>query len=161
VHQDGHHLEQAWLTFAWPAGILLGVAVYFKGFVAADRFVVLPGVRQVHQWLLHKMYFDELYGALFVGVALFFARLAGWFDRYVIDGAVNLSAWTTGRLSQAVGWHDRRIVDGAVTGVGQMAWDLGSLARAPQTGRVRVYVTALMLVVVIGLAITVAVVMWK
>jgi NADH:ubiquinone oxidoreductase subunit 5 (subunit L)/multisubunit Na+/H+ antiporter MnhA subunit len=161
VHQDGHQLEQAWLTFAWPVGILLGVVVYARGLAAADRLAALPGVRQVHAWLVHKMYFDELYTAMFVGVALFFARLAGWFDRHVVDGAVNLSAWATGRLSRTVGWYDRCVVDGAVAGVGQMAWDLGALSRSPQTGRVRVYVTALMFVVVIGLAATVVVVMWR
>jgi NADH-quinone oxidoreductase subunit L len=102
-----------------------------------------------------------LYGLVFAGTTLFLVRLAGWFDRYVLDGIVNLVAATTARVSRVIGWGDDRVIDGAVTGASQVVWELGIAARAPQTGRIRVYVTALMLVVVIGVAVTVGVMMWR
>ncbi len=57
---------------------------------AAERF------GGVYKFLVHKWYFDELYGAVFVRPCLAFARLCREFDTRVIDGLVNGSAALTG-----------------------------------------------------------------
>ena len=42
----------------------------------------------VHRWLYRRMYFDELYHAVFVGIMMGLSRLSAWFDRHVVDGLV-------------------------------------------------------------------------
>ena len=44
------------------------------------------------------------------------------------------------------------VVDGAVNGMAVLSQDLGAAVRAPQTGRIRMYVTVLMIAVTLGLA---------
>ncbi|HEX8914127.1 MAG TPA: hypothetical protein VF796_17395, partial [Humisphaera sp.] len=143
--------------WAWVPGALLALALYLRGFATTDGLMRLAPLRAVHAWLYRQMYFDELYAVLFVRPVVFLASLCGWFDRQVVDATVNAAANSTAALSRGVGWHDAKVVDGAAVGVGQLAWQLGSASRAPQTGRLRFYVTALLGAVVIGLAITVAI----
>ena len=161
AHVAGRHLEHAWLRWAWPAGLLTGVLLYLNGFSVAARALRVPPVRWLHGWLANKLYFDELYHVAIVGPVLFLARLGGWFDRVAVDGVVNGVAGVTAAVSRAAGWADRQVVDGAAGGVGQLALDLGTAARAPQTGRVRFYVATLMAAVVVGLAVTVGVMLWN
>jgi hypothetical protein len=80
------------------------------------------------------------------------SRFSAWFDRNVVDGLVNLAAGTVRRGSDLIGAHDKYVVDGAVNGVGKLTYDLGAAVRNPSTGRVRLYVTALMVAVALGLA---------
>jgi len=49
----------------------------------------------------------------------------------------------TRRLARVTGWFDNQLVDGAVLGVAIVAGRAGEAARAPQTGRIRGYVTLL------------------
>jgi hypothetical protein len=65
---------------------------------------------------------------------------------------VNLAGWTVKRGSEIAGLNDRYVVDGAVNGAADLAQGLGAVVRAPQTGRVRMYVTVLMIAVGLGLA---------
>ena len=80
------------------------------------------------------------------------AALSAAFDRYVVDGVVNGVAWLTRQASVGVGLHDRYVIDGAVNGAGNLAHSIGAAARTPQTGRIRMYVTVLMIAVALGLA---------
>jgi NADH-quinone oxidoreductase subunit L len=99
------------------------------------------------------MYFDELYMAALVGpVYKGAARLAGLFDSAVVDGIVNGAAWLVGRASRLAGLTDEHVVDAAVSGVAELTQGIGAAARAPQTGRIRLYVTLLMGIVALGLA---------
>ncbi|QOV89657.1 NADH-quinone oxidoreductase subunit L [Humisphaera borealis] len=154
-------LESRAAGWAWAIGIIVALVLYRLCPHWASRLSRIPPVSWIHAWLKHAMYFDELYDILFVRPIRFMASFAGWLDRTLVDGTVNLVASSTIRLSRVVGWHDRRIVDGAVSGVAQAAWEIGVAARMPQTGRIRFYVSALMLVIVIGLAVTVAVMMLR
>ena len=56
------------------------------------------------------------------------------------------------QASVVAGLNDKYVVDGAVNGVATLAQDLGAAVRAPQTGRIRMYVTVLMVAVALGLA---------
>jgi NADH-quinone oxidoreductase subunit L len=51
---------------------------------------------------------DRSFETIYRRLVLVFARGVGWFDRYVIDGLMNLSAWATIRLGQRL----RRIQTG-------------------------------------------------
>lgn len=62
----------------------------------AQRFRVLYGLSY------HRLFIDQIYSALFVWPLWLLARLSYWFDRYVIDGLVNLfgriPVWTGSAL---------------------------------------------------------------
>jgi len=93
----------------------------------------------IHSFLVHKWYFDELYGFLFVRPTLALARLASEFDRRVIDGVVNGSASLTVLMSRMEEIFDRRGVDSMVKGVARLVYVTGDWGRGIQTGRVRNY----------------------
>ena len=99
----------------------------------AERF---PGL---HAFLVHKWYFDELYNAALVRPTLALARLASNFDRWIIDGIVNGSAFVTGRLSRLEGVFDNIAVDGLVNWTARGVYLAGDWSRGIQTGRLRNY----------------------
>ncbi|HEX5148732.1 MAG TPA: hypothetical protein VFW02_06600, partial [Candidatus Limnocylindrales bacterium] len=91
------------------------------------------------------------------GATRFFYRASlntWWFDDlnhllfYVIGG----------RVANAIGWFDRTIVDGAVNGVGALTVDAGRGLRRIQTGRVQNYALgiAIGLIVVAGSYLVIA-----
>jgi NADH-quinone oxidoreductase subunit L len=124
-----------------------------NGYSMANSLMRIPPIRWIHTWLYRRMYFDELYRLLFVDLGVMaFSKTAAMFDRYVIDGVVNLAAWCVKQTAFGVGAHDRYVIDGAVNGLASLAQDVGAAVRAPQTGRIRMYVTVLMIAVTLGLA---------
>jgi len=72
---------------------------------------------------------------------------------------VNLVGWSVRQTSFVIGLNDKYVVDGAVNGVAALAQDLGAAVRAPQTGRIRMYVTILMVAVTLGVAGTIIVIL--
>jgi proton-translocating NADH-quinone oxidoreductase chain L len=152
AHLRGAHLEHAWLDWAWLIGIGLAVAVYWNGYAVARAFMRVPPVRWAHAWLYRGMYFDEMYHWTLVKLTVVFSSLCGAFDRYVVDGAVNSTAWLVRMASVGIGLNDRYVIDGAVNGAGRLARDAGAAVRVPQNGRIRVYVTVLMVALALGLA---------
>ncbi len=74
-------------------GILIAFATYFWKKINADAIAV--SLRPVHQFLVKKWYFDELYDATVVWGTLLVTRIIRWFDDTIIDGIVNGTAsWT-------------------------------------------------------------------
>ena len=66
-----------------------------------------------------------------------------WVDEKIIDRLVNGLPMLARRIARGIGWIDDQWVDGAVIGVAGLAGQMGDAARAPQTGRIRGYVTVL------------------
>jgi NADH-quinone oxidoreductase subunit L len=97
--------------------LLLSVAIAVAGWAAAAaiyvwRIVPSESLRQAMPWaytLLVRRYFvDDIYAWVFLGLGGVVMRLAGLFDRYVIDGLVNLTGW----LARQVGLGLRYIQTG-------------------------------------------------
>ncbi|HLY21256.1 MAG TPA: NADH-quinone oxidoreductase subunit L [bacterium] len=97
--------------------LLLSIAIAVAGWAAAAviyvwRIVPSESLRQAMPWaytLLVRRYFvDDIYAWVFLGLGGFVMRLAGLFDRYVIDGLVNLTGW----LARHVGLGLRYIQTG-------------------------------------------------
>ena len=151
AHEHGHHLV-VWVMPAFVLGIGAALGIYIGGYKIARSVVRIPPLGWVHTWLYNRMYFDELYYWVFVQITMGLSSLSAAFDRYVVDGVVNGVAWLTRQASVGIGLHDRYVVDGAVNGVGSLAHNVGAAARSPQTGRIRMYVTVLMIAVALGLA---------
>jgi hypothetical protein len=57
-----------------------------------------------------------------------------------------------------IGQHDRYIIDGAVNGIATASHAMGAMVRAPQSGRIRLYITVVMLAITLGMAAAVAMV---
>ena len=150
--EHGLGLVHKWILPAPWVGLLLGFALYFKGYAVANVLMKIPPLRWIHTWLLRRMYFDELYMSVIVGFTLLIARLGSAIDKYIIDGIVNGAAKLVRGLSDLSGLNDRYVVDGAVNGVALATSELGDAVRAPQTGRIRVYVMILLAAVALCVA---------
>jgi len=158
AHVRGEEMAHRYSGWAYLVGIGSAALVYGFGLRLPGALSRVAGVRTIRRVLLRKFYFDELYDALFFRTTRALAALCDLFDRHVIDACVNAAARVVRSLSQAVSWNDRTLVDGAVDRVTDAVWTVGDVLRSPQTGRVRLYVTVLMLACTVGLASVVAVV---
>jgi NADH-quinone oxidoreductase subunit L len=151
-NEAGWHLVHTYVFWAFIVGIGSGFLLYLNGYAVANALMRIPPLRWIHTWLYRRMYFDELYWYVFVNLTMALSWLSAKFDEHVVDRIVNGAAETVRRLSVLAGLHDTYVVDGAVNGVANVAQDLGAAVRAPQTGRIRMYVTILMVAVTLGLA---------
>jgi NADH-quinone oxidoreductase subunit L len=125
-------------------GLTLGFLIYRR----LPRGAVDPLARwlgPVHTLLRNKVYFDELYAAVFVRPAYWFGEtfVYAWTDRKVIDGALHGIA----RLALTVGallrrWIDLMIVNGFGDLVGGLTKGAGRSFRVVQSGKVQAYLAA-------------------
>lgn len=155
--KHGEHLVHTFVFWGFIVGIGLGVFVYLKGYWIAGPLTGRGPLSLIRIWLLRRMYFDELYFTLLVGGVMTLSWISSRFDKYIVDGAVNGAAWLVKQAAVIAGLNDKYVVDGAVNGVASIAQDMGAAVRAPQTGRIRMYVTVLMAAIAIGLAVAIIV----
>ncbi|MBO9638750.1 MAG: NADH-quinone oxidoreductase subunit L [Siphonobacter aquaeclarae] len=92
---------------------------------------------------------DPLYDVFFVAPVLKAARASAWLDRVVIDNAVILSAKAQVVLAHLAGWTDRYLVDGIPTGTAWLSGWIGGMTRRIQGRAAQSYV----IVAVLGLAV--------
>jgi proton-translocating NADH-quinone oxidoreductase chain L len=144
-------------SWGFSVGIMLAIAVYFRGIGFAGWLLKFPPWRVVRNWLYERMYFDELYFGVFVATVSFTSQAIGWFDGAVIDRLVNAAAVGARQVARIAGAVDEKLIDGAVTGTGAMALRLGDAARRPQTGRIRGYVTVMLGATAVAVAVAVIV----
>jgi NADH:ubiquinone oxidoreductase subunit 5 (subunit L)/multisubunit Na+/H+ antiporter MnhA subunit len=147
--------------WAFAVGIGAGFAIYLNGYAVANVLMKFPPLRWTHTWLYRRMYFDELYMAIFVALIMGLSRLSALFDRIFVDGLVNFAALLVKKTSDLAGLNDKYVVDGAVNGMAHATESLGNAVRAPQSGRIRMYVTVLLGAIVIGIAAVIVVVISK
>ncbi len=150
--KQGHETMEHYVGFAWLIGIGIGFLIYLRGYWIAGPLMKIPPLNWIRIWLYRRMYFDELYFSVFVAITMGISKFSAGFDKYVVDGMVNLAGWSVRQLSVLAGMNDKYVVDGAVNGAADLAQGLGAAVRAPQTGRIRMYVTVLMIAVTLGLA---------
>jgi len=124
-------------------GIAYARQRYIKRPRVQDEFTGVS--RSVYHLLLHKYYVDEIYNALFVNRTKDLGTALGVFDRGVIDGAgVNGVGLLTRIISRISMWWDKWIVDGLVNVAARFVGVLSYPTRILQTGKVSGY--ALMIV---------------
>jgi NADH-quinone oxidoreductase subunit L len=131
-------------------GVSLAYYFFLKNRAAADN--IAASFSGVHKLLENKYYVDEVYNTVFVhGLAMGGGTALSNFDRDVIDGGVNGSAWLTRLSSRASMWWDKWIIDGAVnlSALGTQVLSLG--ARLVQVGRVQSYALSILLGLVLFL----------
>jgi len=123
------------------AGIALAWALYHLKVYSVEK--IYRTFRPVAFVLERKYFFDDVYGFLFVKGTVLVARLWGIFDNYVVDGAVNRTAWLTVLWSKFKGWFDLAAVDGLVNLAGRTTQGFGKIFRRVQTGYVQEYLVIL------------------
>jgi len=105
---------------------------------------------RLHNLLVHKYYVDEIYDALFVNRVKDLSTALGVFDSKVIDGlGVDGAGWLTRFFSRISMWWDKWIVDGLVNLLGWFPQFLSMPVRMFQTGVFSTYAVFIL----IGLAI--------
>ncbi len=97
----------------------------------------------IHEFLVHRWYFDELYARIFVKPILALTRAIQRFDRTGLDGLVDGSAWSTRQLSRFEGIFDRIAVDGLVILFARGTYAAGDQFRRIQNGSIRTYLLIL------------------
>ena len=106
----------------------------------------------LHELLLSKYHVDELYDALFVNRAKDLGLALGAFDRTFIDGlGVNGAGLLTRAISVISMWWDKWFIDGLVNLVARIVWILSTPVRMLETGRVSTYAVWIVLGVLLFL----------
>ncbi len=157
VSEHAHHAIQIPAILAFFVGGGLAVLVYRKGFGVATRIRRLPGVEPIYQVLYNKFYVDELYDNVILRLTMAGCYISSFWDKWVIDGLVNLAALVTKWIAFFSGGFDQKVIDGAANGLASATWQAGRLVRVPQTGRIRNYVLFMVLMVAVTVGVVVAV----
>jgi NADH-quinone oxidoreductase subunit L len=155
-HQFIHSAHRAH-SAEWTL-MILSVIIAFAGFFIARGFYRddksqvpkrlkesdNPTISGVYRTIYNKYYVDELYHATVVRLIMIITAVCDWFDRWIVDGAVNLVGAIGRGFGYVAGFTDNEGVDGAVNGVAQTFVYGGSQLRKAQTGRLRSYLLAVM-----------------
>ncbi|MBI3843502.1 MAG: NADH-quinone oxidoreductase subunit L [Planctomycetes bacterium] len=138
AHEAAHGTVMAMSIGAAALGIFASWLV-FSGPLKKVNFNVGP--LKAYGALLRNLYFvDWFFTRVVVGIVLFVRLVAGFFDKYVVDGIVNLCGWITRGIAILSGFIDYRGVDGSVRGVGWLTLAFGQAMRRLQSGRLQEYV---------------------
>jgi NADH:ubiquinone oxidoreductase subunit 5 (subunit L)/multisubunit Na+/H+ antiporter MnhA subunit len=120
-------------------GVLIAAVFYAWRVLDAGRLA--GAVRPLYRFLVNKWWFDELYHALIVAPAMFISRRVADFDRAVIDRFVDGCARAARGVATFDDVIDRYAVDGAVNTTARWIYATGDALRQVQTGKLRQYVT--------------------
>jgi NADH-quinone oxidoreductase subunit L len=144
-HAAAHSGGEELLLTGLSVGIaFLGIFLAYRFYVAkpgtADR--VTARIRAFYTLVHRKYYVDELYDALFVNRTKDVANGFFFIDSKFVDGAVNGTAATTRGSAVVSGFFDKYVVDGLVNLVGWINLALNRIATSFQTGLVQRYALA-------------------
>jgi len=118
-------------------GILLAFMMYQWKKINPDKLA--DKIKPLYKLSYNKWYVDEIYHATFIAGTLGLAKLLNWFDKYIVDGIVNGSAYVTMQLSKLHGWFDTYFIDGFVNFTALVSGFIGLAFRKLQTGKVQTY----------------------
>jgi NADH-quinone oxidoreductase subunit L len=136
------------------AGIFVAYTMYYRKSALPGRLAAQW--KTAYEALSNKYYIDEIYDAVWVNGAKS-AGLGLWkFDSSVVDGGVNGTASVTRQSALGSGWWDRWIVDGAVRFIGGFIDTFSWPVRLVQTGHVQNYA----LLMVLGVLVLIGYLLW-
>ena len=119
------------------AGIFLAYRFYVVNPRIPDR--IADRIQGLYRLVQNKYYVDELYDLLFVNRAKDLGNQCYFLDAKFVDGAVNGTAATTRGTATVSRIFDKYVVDGLVNLVGWINMGLNRAATALQTGLVQRY----------------------
>jgi NADH-quinone oxidoreductase subunit L len=118
-------------------GILLAYLMYGRRSVPTDWFY--KHVKGFYRVLRNKYYMDEFYSASVIRPGIKFAHIVNWFDKYIIDGFVNLVGKVTVIVSKGIHFFDLGFIDGIVNWTARETYNSGQRLRQLQTGNISSY----------------------
>ena len=137
-HSAGEEILFTVLSVAIAAvGIYLAYRFYILRPGLADR--VTAKIKGLYRLVFNKYYVDELYDALFVNRTKDLGNACFWVDSKFVDGAVNGTAATTRGTATVSRLFDKYVVDGLVNLVGWINMLLNRIATSFQTGYIQRY----------------------
>ncbi|MCX7957566.1 MAG: NADH-quinone oxidoreductase subunit L [Deltaproteobacteria bacterium] len=120
-------------------GIYFAYRIYYRnGFEGAAN--IRERIGRIHYIVENKYFVDEVYGLLIIEPVRILSHLLSLFDKYVIDGIVNLCGKLTVIFANLDGLIDRYVVDGAVNITAESIKFAGEKLRGFQTGRIQDYI---------------------
>jgi NADH-quinone oxidoreductase subunit L len=137
------------------SGVTVAWIVYGLRIISSDQIRRFAG--PLYGILRNRMYFDHVYGFVFVRGGLALAAFMRVFDQRVIDGIVNFVGYLIVGLSRLHRLFDTYVIDGLVNLIGLITRWIGLALRYVQTGRVYNYI----LLVAVGLTAIVVISLWR
>jgi len=142
-HAAANYLVMGLSLLTAGSGIALGWWLYPAGQFRLGHLGKQPALAMLYRLSKGKFYFDEFYWRTLVVPMLETARLSYRVDQRLIDAFVNGFGSVTVLLSKVYGVFDRYIVDGLVNLVGWLTIQMGRVLRLTQTGQVQTYIMAI------------------
>lgn len=121
------------------AGYLLARRMYLTR--STDPEEVSKRFGPLHKIISNKYYFDEFYAIAVIGNLKKWCNGLAWFDKNILDGAVNLVALLCRSVAFICGMFDTYVIDGFVNFWRGLTRGLSSVLRLLQTGNARDYLT--------------------
>ena len=161
LHTGGFNWLVAGISTAMAAGgLLLAAAMYYWRVLSPNVFKC--ALYPLYIGAKRKFWFDELYYYTVIGGTVLLSRAMASFDRFVIDGIVNVVGWGTRVVvAQLIRWIDLIVVDGLVNLIAFVTGLFGEAGARLQTGKIQDYVTALAIFgATVAAAAAIAVLWW-
>ncbi|HEY3446084.1 MAG TPA: NADH-quinone oxidoreductase subunit L [Myxococcales bacterium] len=137
----GHWVEYLLIALS-VGGALLGWTVaraLYKDNKSKVPETMMKAWPRLHALVYDKYRVDEFYDATVLRLTRWTREAFSWFDKTIIDGAVNLVGWIGRVLASLEGAIDKHLVDGLVNLVGRGILEQGRQVRALETGRLSTY----------------------
>jgi hypothetical protein len=163
---DAHHLVLILSLAAFGFGVLGSWVCFGPKSPLASRDLLKRGtltgavLGPLNYCLKHLWFVDAFYNLVFVNLVHALRLLCGAFDKYIIDGIVNLQGHICIFLGWVVGIADYEGVDGTVRWLGDATLKAGRLMRSLQTGNLQEYVYSSVFFAAAVLLVSVAIVKW-
>ena len=97
VHPEQEFVAPGWLMPAAVGVAIAGIALAWLAYQrrSIDAAAMANAFSPIRHAALRRFWLDDLFEGIFNIAFLGFSRVVGWFDRYLVDGVLNvLSAWT-------------------------------------------------------------------
>ena len=109
------------------SGIFLGAAIYVWKWIKRESLI--KAFKPVYIFFKNKWFIDEAWTFVAVKPLFIVSEMSFWFDKTIVDGVVNGTAWLTIKFSECVRWFDEKIVDGMVNGAAWVVWVFSELIK--------------------------------
>jgi len=155
VATEAHHDPMEYLLMLTSLAITgVGIWLAYKMYLQRTELPGQLEARfpRLYRLVYNKYFVDQVYDALFVNRAKDLGTTLGSFDSRVIDGlGVDGSAWLTRLTSRISIWYDTWIVDGLVNLSARIVWLFSLPVRLLQGGRISGYALFIVLGILIFL----------
>jgi len=97
THPEPEFESPGWLTPAAVSAALAGIGLawltYERKIINAASLAAAFG--PIRYAAIHRFWIDDVFEGIYNAVLLGFSKVVGWFDRYIVDGVLNVvSSWT-------------------------------------------------------------------